>query len=524
MSLSFRRHGASALLVALVTGAALLSPVGADGSSSSTTSSTPVERSGNSGYTWWTEPLMARTPGNFYSTGVTSNGTQRVYRWGRTKAKRELHLTYTNLRRRAADDHNAPAISMAKGRSTVVFYTGHPGVMYHRRTAAGANPVLGRKHKNDFSEERRMPFDRPTTYAQVLRDGPRMVVLSRYLGGGKSGWYYVTSQNSGRTWTKPAELFDSESHQAYLMVRPKDSDPGRLHVTAYYHPKRGPDNVIGYRELALSDFWNGQAERFTVDAMEPVWTSDEPVPGSAATAKPEPTADATPTPEPTATADPTPVPSPTTEPQEQPSPDVEREPSDDSMAPEPPEQTEPPVEPDAEPSSPDVPPQSEELVMPEADLLPPEIVPPSTRHVRMLDVGDKQGRTMVFGATWDATNDVPVYIQMIRRDDGTWSRHTIRSAGGGYGTGNGNYVPGLTLDDRPGVSRVYIGYKAGSRWNLAAADLGSTGRVGASRLLRQSTHPLARPITVGRDLMYQRLDRYSSYRSYFMRVKTFRLR
>ncbi|WP_375000320.1 hypothetical protein [Aeromicrobium sp. CTD01-1L150] len=475
MSSAQPRPRASALLLALVACGALLTAVTADASSSPTVSSEPVKRSGNSGYTWWTDPLMARKPGSFYFTGVTANGTQRVYRWGRTKARPKLHLTYTNLRKRPADDHNAPAISMAEGRPSLVFYTGHPGTMFFRRAPTGSNPVLGRKHARAFGNEQRMPFDRPTTYAQVLRDGPRVVVLSRYLGGGQSGWYYVTSQNSGRTWTRPAELFDSESHQAYLMVRPMDTDRSRLHVTAYYHPKHGPENVIGYRTMSMSDFWNGRAERFTIGALEPVWTSDQPaLPGLSSLEEPRQEKEEAPA---------------------HPTPDVLE--------------------------IPELPAGPQQQVDPR---LPPEIVPPNTRSVRMLDVGDKRGRTMVFGATWDASNNVPVYLQMVRRADGSWSRHTLRSAGGGYGSGNGNYIPGLTLDDRRGVDRVYYGYKSRDRWNLASANLAANGRVGTPTVLRQSDRPLARPVVLGRDLMYQRIDRYTTYRDYFMQVKTFRLR
>lgn len=421
-------------LTAAVLTASLVAPAGSTASTSPVVSGS-TERSGNSGYTWWTEPLMARTAKSFYFTGVTSNGTQRVYRWSRTGPKKKLQLTYTNLRRRPADDHNAPAISMAPGRASLVFYAGHPGTMYMRRTSGGADPVLGRRHSAAFGAERRMPFTQPVTYAQVLRDGPRVVVLTRYLGKGLSGWYYTTSTNSGRTWTSPAQLFDSENHQAYLMVRPFDTSAKQLHVLAYYHPKRGPENIVGYRQMALGDFFDGKASRFTVGAMETVWASATP---------------------PVATPGPSPQPS------SAPSPSAEPDPAQGDD-PEPP--SAPPIDPLA-------------LADAAGPAPVPEEIEPSTESVRLLDAGDKNGRTMVFVATWDAKQRIPVYVQMIRQGDGRWSHHVLGSAGGGYGRGNGNYIPGLTLDERAGQARVFLGYRTGSAWQLASADLGRDGRVG----------------------------------------------
>lgn len=471
--MSSRRHRVRLVMVASIVGlaVALMSPASSAAPSSSTsspvTAAKPVTRSSDSGYTWWTAPLMARTSRSFYFTGVTSDGTQRVYRWSRMGKKKTLTSTHTNLLRRAPDDHNAPALSMAAGKPSLVFYAGHPGTMYVRRTTSGADPVMGSKHRSSFGPAQKMPFGRAVTYAQVLRDGDRVVVLTRYLGRGPTGWYYTTSKNSGRTWSKPAELFDSESHQAYLMLRPFDADPTRLHVTAYYHPKRGPENVIGYREMALADFWNGRAERFTVGSMETVWKSDQAATAAAADSAPTP-------PEPT-------------------------------------------------PSEP-TPPGGELLTAAEPPPVEPPAGDPPAQSVRMLDVGDKRGRSMIFIATWDTADTVPTYEQMIRRPDGTWSRHPIRSAGGGYGVGLANYIPGLSLDGRRGRARVYLGYKDGTRWHLAHAVLGADGVVQAPQVLQSSSRPLARPVAVGRDLMYQRLDRYATYKDYSITVQTLQLR
>lgn len=420
-STHMRRHvSALAVVLASVLALGLLA-----GSPAQAVKGPPKERSGNAAYSWWTSPTFGRTASSFYFTGVNSQGYQRIYRWSRN-SKRKLVMTYTNLRKGTVDDHNAPALSMASGKPSLVFYTDHPGTMYYRRAVAGKDPRLS-KTSSSFGQAQRMPFDLRTTYAQVLRDGDRVVVLARYLEAGKSGWYYVRSSDSGATWSEPSELFDSESHQAYLLMRATESDASELHVMAYWHPKYGPDNVVGYRRLTFEQLWSGAAERFTVSGMQRVWAST----------------------------------------------------------------------PDG----------------------------PANQQVRLLDGGDKRGRPMVFLATWDATNPVPTYRQVLQAEDGTWSSSIIRSAGGTYGAGNGSYVPGVTLDPRPGANRVFLGYRDGSRWRLAVSDLGPDGRASqAPRALVSSTRPLARPVVNGKDLMYQRLDKYLTFKNFQISVHTLQLR
>lgn len=377
------------------------------------------QRAADTAYSWWTSPTMARTSSSLYFTGVTSGGYQRVYRWSRN-SKKKLVLTYANLHRRAADDHNAPALSLAPGKPSLVVYTGHPGVMYYRR-ATNPNPTL-KTTRSSFGPAVRMPFTSKTTYAQVLRDGDRVIVLTRYMGDDLSGWYYVTSSNSGATWSEPRELFDSERHQAYLLARPTAADPLAFHVMAYWHPRYGPDNVVGYRRITFEQLWSGAVERFTVGGMERIWASDP--------------------------------------------------------------------------------------------------AGPAGQEVRLLDGGDKRGRPMVFISTWDAANRVPLYRQLVRDESGAWSSQVLRSAGATLAPGAGNYAPGVTLDSRPSVNRVYLGYRGAWDWKLASAEIDATGRVGAPRVLASSRRPLARPVSAGSDLMFQRLDRYTSYKSYKISVHT----
>ncbi len=229
----------------------------------------PFQRSGNAAYTWWTGPLAATAPGSYYFTGISSQGKQRVYQWSKGR------MTYETVGSTRPDDHNAPALSVEPGHPTLVFYTGHPGTMM-MRSAASDRPALNTK-RPAFGAPVPMPFDQRTTYAQVLRHEGRVVVLSRYLEEGLSGWYFVTSTDSGATWSEPTELFNSEDRQAYILVKEGERIEDGIDVFAYWHPKYGPDNRIGHRRILFSDFFRNEdrLEAFTIDGMTPVWHSQQ---------------------------------------------------------------------------------------------------------------------------------------------------------------------------------------------------------------------------------------------------------
>ncbi len=410
--------GLALLLVGLQP--ALTAPADAATKPSPSSTTVPFQRSANTGYSWWTGPVVARAPGSFYSTGVTGTGLQRVYRWsGGT-------MTYETIGSTKADDHNAPAISRWPGKATLVFATGHPGVMQVRRSTSDA-PVLGGRVPG-FGQAQTMPFERRTTYVQVLRDGDRVVVLSRYLEQGYTGWYYVRSSDSGLTWSEPTELFDSEGRQAYLLVKPHDRDPSRVHALAYWHPKTGSENRIGYRDLTFEQLWSGAAERFTVGGMDTVWQSD---------------------------------------------PAVTHE-----------------------------------------------------QNVRLLDAVDKNGTLFVATATWNAVQPVPVYQVSTRAvAGGDWTRRALRSAGASFGRGNGRYVPGAVFDSRPGVERIYYGYQLrAGLWRLVQGRVTPDAQVTDRIVLQDASRPLARPVSAGSDLYFQRLDRYPSFTDYTIRAYTLRLR
>ena len=417
-------HRTRLLVVALVLGVAVQPALVAasDAATKPSPSSTtvPFQRSGNTAYSWWTSPVVARAPGAFYSTGVSSSGQQRVYRWAGGA------MTYETIGSTKADDHNAPAISRWPGKATLVFATEHPGVMQMRRATSDA-PLLGGPVPG-FGPPQTMPFERRTTYVQVLRDGDRVVVLSRYLEDGFTGWYYVRSGDSGLTWSEPAELFDSEGRQAYLLARPHDTDPSRVHMLAYWHPKTGSENRIGYRDVTFEQLFSGEAERFTVSGMDTVWQSD-----------------------PTVTDE---------------------------------------------------------------------------QNVRLLDVADKNGTLYVATATWNTSQPVPVYQVNTRpAAGGDWTRRALRSAGASFGNGNGRYVPGAVFDSRPGVARIHYGYQLrAGLWRLVQGTVEPDAQVVDRVVLQDSTRPLARPVSAGSDLYFQRLDRYASFTSYLIRAYTLRLR
>jgi len=113
-----------------------------------------------------------------------------------------------------------------------------------------------------------------TSYVQILRDGDRVIVLTR--AGTTFDWYAVTSPDSGATWRAPVRLLDAESRQSYLLLRASEADPRAFHAVAYGHPKYGADNRIGYRMIGFDELWTGSVRDLRLNQFDEVIASDAP--------------------------------------------------------------------------------------------------------------------------------------------------------------------------------------------------------------------------------------------------------
>jgi len=265
MQRRFRASALAALVVsALLVPAALAAPVEVAHASGKLDRVSTV-----AAYSWWSGPLAASSAstGNVYFTAVTHQGKQRVYR---VKNGRVDYVSVGNV---TADDHSAPALSIWPGKPTIVVRTAHPGVMYVSTTRHLSKIKTGAA--SPFSKARKIPFGGlKTSYAQILRDGDRVVVLTR--AGTAYDWYEVSSPDSGLTWTPPVRVLDAEGRQSYLLLRPSESDALRYHAVAYGHPKYGAENRIGYRELTFDDLWAGTVRDLRLGQFEEVVAAGDP--------------------------------------------------------------------------------------------------------------------------------------------------------------------------------------------------------------------------------------------------------
>jgi hypothetical protein len=141
----------------------------------------------------------------------------------------------------------------------------------------------------------------------------------------------------------------------------------------------------------------------------------------------------------------------------------------------------------------------------------PEPVGAPDERVRLLDVGDKRGVTVVYYARWSTTAKVPQYYSAVRQPGGTWVSTRIASSGGPFATAISHYIGGIAIDRRPGVARIYLAHKDGAAWKLATYRLSSQGNPYLRVTLATSSVPLARPLSAGDGVIYQRLIRYRSY-------------
>lgn len=365
--------------------------------------STPQEVSGNTIWSWWTSPTAAVSGSTLHFTGVDSEGRQQAL------SHDGVALDATDLStENEADDHNAPALSMIPGHPTLTFYTGHPGTMRYR--TAPASTI-------DFGAERTVPWGFDGTYAQVLRDRHRVIVLTR---GPSNTWWSITSPDSGGTWAQPRLLFDGASiGQPYVLLRAFDGDPLRFHLAAYRNPAGSPENLIGYRTISFQDIWDGRGVGFAHSSLEVVWR------------------------------------------------------------------------------------------------------PPAGRgyRFRLLDIGDKNGRTLVYYARWNADTPTPQYYTAVRGPAG-WTSTKIISAGATLYDAPNKYVGGITLDRRPGVARFYLAHRDENtgRWVLATYRVDGDGLPYLRVVLDTGTLPLARPVSVGDGVLYQQIVTYTGFTNYRARA------
>jgi hypothetical protein len=171
-------------------------------------------------------------------------GTVRVARVEReTGAVRMVEISRVNYPDRP-DDHNAPALAFSPTQpNIVVFYTGHgyDNVMRYRtldRTTLAVGP------------ERQLTFSAGITYAQVLRDGSRLVLFTRVTN---STWRYRVSDDFGATWSQERIFMDATGFgQVYLVTKPVVGEPDSNLLAFYGHPVNSSYRDVEFAGVRLA--------------------------------------------------------------------------------------------------------------------------------------------------------------------------------------------------------------------------------------------------------------------------------
>lgn len=161
----------------------------------------------NGGYSWWSGPYIAESisqNSDVYITGISKKGAKGE-QW---VAEVEVNQDEVAVVKRVSlntsfrhDEHNAPAIMTIED-NIIIAATGHAN-----KSSNGANKVLiytGSDISLLSKQEIRTPF--LVTYTQLqFIDG----ILFLYSRMSDKGYYYITSNNFGNTWSSWQPLFQS---------------------------------------------------------------------------------------------------------------------------------------------------------------------------------------------------------------------------------------------------------------------------------------------------------------------------
>ncbi|MFY1637844.1 hypothetical protein ACN27F_31990 [Solwaraspora sp. WMMB335] len=216
----------------------------------------------NAIYTWWAQPVAVNDGDHTWIGSIARLGTVRVSRvHPATGAVRTVEMSRTNR----PDDHNAPTIAFEAGQpNLVVFYTGHnyDNVMRYRtvdRTTLAVGP------------ERQLTFSGDITYAQVLRTGRRLVLLTRVA---ISTWRYRVSDDFGTTWGPEQMLVDARGYgQVYVVAKPEPGNANRNLLAFYGHPVNSPYRNV---EFARIDLTSGSVERLNGQVLGNLYSTAGP--------------------------------------------------------------------------------------------------------------------------------------------------------------------------------------------------------------------------------------------------------
>ena len=138
-------------------------------------------------------------------------------------------------------------------------------------------------------------------------------------------------------------------------------------------------------------------------------------------------------------------------------------------------------------------------------------------RIRLLDVGDEHGRTVVFFARWrhSRTPFSPRYFMSARDGAGSWTSWSLGLTAGAPFWDPSTYVGGIALDRDVG-SHVYVSSELSGVWRITRYTLDPSLALTQPVVLATSTRPLVRPYVPhgGDAVLYQELSKYQTFFKY----------
>ncbi|UTT63022.1 hypothetical protein [Microcella humidisoli] len=192
-------------------------------------------------YSSWVNPLAAADGGYWWIGSISRDGTNAVSRVDCATGVVDRVALGGPER---ADDHNATAIAIDPDEPQLLaVYSTHAARTHARFRWVDRQTLVA-------SEEQRIEFGAPTTYAQLLQTDDTLTLIVR----AGQNWKYVRSTDWGATWSEPATLTSGETVRGmYLLARPGHADDRHLVSLAHYAHPTAPDwRSVGTATLDLS--------------------------------------------------------------------------------------------------------------------------------------------------------------------------------------------------------------------------------------------------------------------------------
>jgi hypothetical protein len=195
----------------------------------------------NAVYDWWAQPVSVNDGAYTWVGSIAKAGTVRVAKVNRAAGTYQW-ATLTSVGDIYHDEHNTPALAFEDSEPNLIaFYTQHgaDNIMRYRtinRTTLAVGPL------------KTLTFSGNITYAQVIRNGTRLMVLTR-VG---TSWRYRITDDFASLWSAERVLINASGYGTlYSLVKPASSNGDVNHLAVYGHPLSSTFRNVVYAQIHL---------------------------------------------------------------------------------------------------------------------------------------------------------------------------------------------------------------------------------------------------------------------------------